>query len=123
MEVAAQTYMSLGATLEKYDVLICPTTALPAVRADFDPTKHEVRINGKKLKHAPVIAWCMTPPFNMLSRCPVLSVPTGRARNGVPTGMQIVGRTYSDADVFRAGMAYETAVGGWYKDRAARPPL
>jgi Asp-tRNA(Asn)/Glu-tRNA(Gln) amidotransferase A subunit family amidase len=123
MEVAAQSYMSLGATLEKYDVLICPTTALPAVRADFDPSAHEVRINGKKLKESPVIAWCMTPPFNMLSRCPVLSVPTGHAKNGVPTGMQIVGRTYSDADVFRAATAYEAAVGGWYKNSASRPPL
>ena len=123
MEVAAQIYLSLGPILEKYDVLICPTTALPAVRADFDPSVHEVRINGKKLTAAPVIAWCMTPPFNMLSRCPVLSVPTGRAKNGVPTGMQIVGRTYSDTDVFRAAMAYETAVGGWYRNSAGRPAL
>ena len=65
----------------------------------------------------------MTTPFNTMSRCPVLSVPTGRAANGVPTGMQIVGRTYSDADVFRAGMAYEKAVGGWYGDGAKRPKL
>lgn len=123
MEVAAQAYMSLGPVLEKYDVLICPTTALPAVRADFDPTIHDVRINGKKQDIWPIIAWCMTPPFNMLSRCPVLSVPSGHAKNGVPTGIQIVGRTYCDADVFRAGMAYETAVGGWYRSKQGRPAL
>jgi hypothetical protein len=30
-------------------------------------------------------------------------------------------RTYSDADVFRAGMAFETRVGGWYGKPATRP--
>jgi small subunit ribosomal protein S28e len=35
----------------------------------------------------------MTLPFNLFSRCPVISVPSGLAANGVPTGVQIVGRT------------------------------
>ncbi|MEZ5833283.1 MAG: amidase [Dongiaceae bacterium] len=123
MEVATQMYATLGPILEKYDVLICPTTALPAVRADFDPTLHDVKINGKKVEVWPIIAWCMTTPFNTMSRCPVLAVPSGRAANGVPTGIQIVGRTYCDADVFRAGMAYEAAVGGWYGKPGTRPAL
>jgi amidase len=123
MEVATRMYATLGPILEKYDVLICPTTALPAVRADFDPTLHEVKINGKKVEAWPIIAWCMTTPFNTMSRCPVLSVPSGRAGNGVPTGIQIVGRTYCDADVFQAGMAFETAVGGWYGKAATRPAI
>jgi amidase len=50
-------------------------------------------------------------------------VPSGHAKNGVPTGIQIIGRSYSDADVFRAGMAYETAVGGWYRTSATRPKV
>ena len=37
--------------------------------------------------------------------------------------LQIVGRTYCDEDVFRAGLAYETEVGGWYRSPAARPAL
>ncbi|NJM92528.1 MAG: amidase [Rhodospirillaceae bacterium] len=123
MDVAARMYTTLGPILEKYNVLVCPTTALPAVRADFDPTLHDVRINGKTTDLWPTLAWCMTSPFNTMSRCPVLSVPSGRAGNGVPTGIQIVGRTYSDADVFRAGMAFETAVSGWYGKPATRPSL
>jgi amidase len=63
----------------------------------------------------------MTTPFNTLSRCPVLSVPSGFAPNGVPTGIQLVGKPYADLDVFQAGCAYEKAVGGWYKRKAARP--
>lgn len=121
LEVAGRMYMTLGPLLEKYDVLICPATALPAVPAGHDQSKDEVRINDKVVN--PSLGWVMTTPFNTMSRCPVLSVPSGFARNGVPTGIQIVGRTYCDEDVFRAGMAYETAVGGWYGSKAARPKL
>lgn len=123
MEIATRMYATLGPILEKYDVLICPTTALPAVRADFDPSAHSVKINGKSLNVWATLDWCMTSPFNTMSRCPVLSIPSGRASNGVPTGIQIVGRTYSDADVFQAGMAYEMAVGGWYRATGSRPRI
>jgi amidase len=122
METAAKMYESFGPMLETYDVFICPTNAVPAVKADYDPGDG-FRVNGKRADLHPMLGWCMTTPFNTLSRCPVLSVPTGHAGNGVPTGMQIVGRTYSDADVFRAGLAYETAVGGWYTDKRRRPAL
>jgi len=123
MDVATKMYATLGPILEEHDVLVCPTTALPAVRADFDPTLHEVKIDGKQLNVWRMLDWCMTSPFNTMSGCPVLSVPSGRASNGVPTGIQIVGRTYCDADVFRAAMAFETAVGGWYRDAKSRPPI
>jgi amidase len=59
----------------------------------------------------------------MLSNCPVMSVPSGKALNGVPTGLQIVGRTFDDAGVFTVAAAYEAAVGGWYRNAASRPPL
>ncbi len=121
LEVAAEMYRTFGPMLEKHDVFICPTTALPAVSADFDQSRDEVRINGRPVD--PMLGWVMTAPFNTLSRCPVITVPSGRARNGVPTGIQIVGRTYRDADVFRAAMAYETAVGPWFADAAGRPSL
>jgi Asp-tRNA(Asn)/Glu-tRNA(Gln) amidotransferase A subunit family amidase len=34
-------------------------------------------------------------------------VPSGVASNGVPTGVQIVGRTYDDVSAFRIGAALE----------------
>ena len=51
----------------------------------------------------------MTLPFNLFSRCPVLAVPSGLASNGVPTGVQIVGRTYEDVSTFQVGSAVEAA--------------
>ena len=124
MEGAAKMYETFGPIMETHDVFICPTLALPAVKADFlEKGPEELRINGKVSTLLPLLGWCMTMPFNTLSRCPVLAVPSGHAKNGVPTGIQIVGRTYSDADVFQAATAYEAAVGGWYRDTAHRPKL
>ncbi|MCB2131836.1 MAG: amidase, partial [Rhodobacteraceae bacterium] len=97
LEVAGQMYATLGPLLERYDLLICPTAAVPSVPAEFNQHTGSVKINGKEVN--PMLGWVMTTPFNTLSRCPVLSVPSGHASNGVPTGIQLVGRTYSDADV------------------------
>ncbi len=105
MYVAGEMYETLGPMLERYDVLLCPTTALPAVKADHNPPADTLRINGVEVE--PSLGWCMTYPFNVMSRCPVMSVPSGFAENGVPTGIQIVGRTYDDVSVFRAAAAYE----------------
>jgi Asp-tRNA(Asn)/Glu-tRNA(Gln) amidotransferase A subunit family amidase len=51
----------------------------------------------------------MTYPFNMLSQLPVMSVPSGFALTGVPTGIQIVGRSYDDLSVFRIARTLELA--------------
>ena len=37
----------------------------------------------------------------------MLGVPSGVASNGVPTGVQIVGRTFDDVSAFRIGAALE----------------
>ena len=123
MEGAAKMYQTFGPMMEKHDVFICPTLALPAVKADFFSGPEVLRINGKVSKFHPILGWCMTSPFNTLSRCPVLAVPSGHAKNGVPTGIQIIGRSYEDASVFQAATAFEQAVGGWYRDAAHRPKL
>ncbi len=119
LEVAGETYMKFGPLMEQYNVLICPTTGIPAVPAEFDPATQDVTIEGKVVR--PELGWALTTPFNMLSRCPVISVPTGHASNGVPTGMQIVAPAYRDEIAFQAAMAFESASGGWYRDEGSRP--
>ncbi|MEZ5913160.1 MAG: amidase [Paracoccaceae bacterium] len=112
LEVAGEAYARFGPMLERHDLFVCPTIATTGVPADFDYATGQIAINGKPV--SPMLGWALTPPFNMLSRCPVLSVPSGQAANGVPTGIQLVGKTYADRDVMRAGMAYEAALGGWF---------
>ncbi len=59
-----------------------------------------------------------TMPFN-ITGLPALSVCTGYGAGGLPVSMQIVGKPFQEATVFRAGHAYETAT-PW---RATRPPM
>ena len=119
LEVAGDMYKTLGPILQKHHMLICPTNCIPAVPAEHNQHTDKVIINGKEVD--PMLGWVMTAPFNMMSRCPVLSLPSGHATNRVPTGIQLVGRTYRDQDVFRAAMAYEQAVGGWYGSSSKQP--
>jgi predicted ABC-type transport system involved in lysophospholipase L1 biosynthesis ATPase subunit len=120
LEVANSMYETLGPILETHHLLVCPTTALSAVAADFDHERDTVAINGVTVNS--MLGWVMTSPFNTMSRCPVLTLPSGRAGNGVPTGIQLVGRTYRDVDVFRAGTAYEAA-DPWFAGPDRRPGI
>jgi Asp-tRNA(Asn)/Glu-tRNA(Gln) amidotransferase A subunit family amidase len=114
-------YQSLGPILENYDVLICPTLNLPAIKANHDPWDQSFSINGKKAD--PEYGWVMTHQFNMLHNLPVLAVPSGHASSTVPTGIQIVGKSFDDETVFRAGLAYERECGGWFNSPTTRPNL
>jgi len=99
-----QVYAPLGQLLEDFDALVCPTVAVPALMAEYDPGQ-PVAVNGRD--SADWLDVLMTIPFNIASRCPVLSVPSGLSRDGVPTGLSIVGKTYDDVTVFRIGAAHE----------------
>lgn len=115
----AKMYESLARVFEHYDLLITPTTATTQVPADFDYSQDDLFINGKQV-HS-LLGWTLTWPFNTLSRCPVLSVPSGKAANGVPTGIQIVGPTYEDVRVFRAGMVYQEVDAKVFAESGTRP--
>lgn len=120
LAIEADIYAELGALLEEYDVLVCPTSGIPALEAGQDYTDTSLIVNGEELGDYMEVV--LTPPFNIASRCPVLAVPSGRANNGVPTGIQIVGPTYDDEKVFRVAAALER-VRPWFGDPSWRPPL
>ncbi|MGB3642909.1 MAG: amidase [Mesorhizobium sp.] len=105
-------YQDFATVMETHDLFICPTNSLPALRADQDMADQNFTIDGQRAD--PEYGWILTHHFNMLHNCPVMSVPSGRAANGVPTGIQLVGPTFDDLTVFRAASAYEHAVGGWF---------
>ena len=108
LELEARIYQPLGEILEKYDALICPTFAVPALPAEWDSPD--------------VLDTLMTVPFNIASRCPVLSIPSGRSRDGVPTGLSVVGKTYDDVTAFRVAAAHEQRF-PWFDAPERRPDL
>jgi len=70
-------------------------------------------INGNEIDAD--FGWMLTYPFNMLSTLPVLNVPSGHATNGIPMGVQIVGRPYQDFSVFQVGKALEELTGSVFQ--------
>jgi aspartyl-tRNA(Asn)/glutamyl-tRNA(Gln) amidotransferase subunit A len=110
----------LGRLFEDIDILLCPTVATSGLQAGNSYVGAPPEINGTVMQHH--IMAMMTLPFNLFSRCPVMSVPSGRAANGVPTGVQVVGRTYEDVSVFQVGAAIEAA-GFGFGSTDWRPPL
>jgi len=120
LALEARIYEPLGELLDEYDALICPTMAIPALGAEYD-TGDPLQVNGQ-----PVREWydvMMTVPFNIASRCPVLSVPSGLSPStGVPTGLAIVAKTYDDVTAFRVAAAHEERL-PWLTSSGPRPAL
>ena len=109
LQCAYDVYRDFGQTMEGFDLFVCPTNGLPAVAADHDPFQDDFRINDRRVDAE--YGWILTHPFNMLSRCPVMSLPSGIASNGVPTGVQLVAKSYDELSVFRAARAIEPHFG------------
>lgn len=99
---AAQAREAFGRHLalfhRTYDLLLTPTTAVPAIEAD-----HAVRHGTRGVTPSP-----FTYPFNF-SQQPAISVPAGFTKAGLPVGLQIVGTKYADDLVLRAARAFERA--------------
>ena len=109
LEVHVEMYRKLGPVLESFDVFLCPTNVIPSVEAERSPFDLNFYVNGEPATRATAEGWWITYPFNMLSQLAVISVPTGFAANGVPTGMQIVGRAYDDIRILNIAAALEAA--------------
>src|SRR2546425_1433994 len=99
--------------LERFDVLLMPTVAVLPFAAGALPPRE---IAGQDVS---VLGWMpFTYPFNMTGQ-PAASVPAGWTDDGLPVGLQIVGRRHADATVLAASAAFEAA--SPWRDR--RPTL
>jgi aspartyl-tRNA(Asn)/glutamyl-tRNA(Gln) amidotransferase subunit A len=98
--------------LEAVDVLVTPTTPVPAV-----PIGEEVVTYGGTTEPVFDALLRCTAPFNA-TRLPALSVPCGFTAAGLPIGLQIAGRPFDEATVLRVGHAYEQAT-QWHTRRPA----
>jgi aspartyl-tRNA(Asn)/glutamyl-tRNA(Gln) amidotransferase subunit A len=89
--------------LGRYDAIITANALVTAPRFDEFPVDAA----------SPVTIH--TIPFNVTGN-PVLALPIGFAKNGLPLGIQIVGRAFDEPTVLRIGAAYEAAA-KWTHER------
>jgi aspartyl-tRNA(Asn)/glutamyl-tRNA(Gln) amidotransferase subunit A len=91
---------------DRYDLLLMPTTAFPPFAAGRGaPDGMSAPPDGL----LPFPDWLgFTYPWNLTGQ-PAATVPCGFTRDGVPVGLQIVGRRFDDATVLKAAAAYEQA--------------
>jgi amidase/aspartyl-tRNA(Asn)/glutamyl-tRNA(Gln) amidotransferase subunit A len=100
----SQVYDAIQTVFLKYDLLVTPTLATLPVKNETGGNTHgPSEVNGVAVDQG--IGWCLTYPFNFTGH-PAASIPAGLI-DGLPVGMQIVGRRYADADVFAASAAFE----------------
>jgi amidase len=97
-------WQRVRAFMETRDLLILPTTSVPPFPVE---QPYPTEINGQPL--ANYIQWAFLTYGITLTGLPVISVPCGFTRSGLPVGLQIVGRRHQEAAVLRAAAAFEAA--------------
>lgn len=97
--------------MQRYPILLCPAAAIPAFRHG----ERSWLIDGKTVQY--LDAWSYTEWFNLLGN-PAAVVPVSQSAEGLPIGVQIVGRPWEEEQVLSIAAALE----GQY--RACRiPPI
>jgi amidase len=99
-----QLWRKFQAFLEKYEYFVLPTTQVPA----FDiKTPYPTEIAGVKLEN--YIDWMKSCWYISATGNPAASVPGGFTPEGLPVGIQIVGRNQQDFSVLQMAHAFEQA--------------
>lgn len=105
--VRSDVFDTIQAVLEDHDLLVTPTLAVP-------PTENTTTLDGQAVGPSevdgepvdPLLGWCLTYPINFTGN-PAASVPAGFTPEGLPVGLQIVGRRFDEEAVIAASAALE----------------
>ena len=103
-----ELYHRLRQFMETYEFLILPVSQVPP----FDVKQPYItEINGVTM--GTYIDWMKSCYYITVTGHPAISVPAGFTPEGLPVGMQIVGRHQNDFGVLQLAHAFEQATGVW----------
>lgn len=106
----AASYGRLLALLDEVDVLICPATSVAAF-----PVDDRYYGAARKIGDAHYLDWLSIAYVLTALAVPVLVIPCGMTDEGLPVGIQIVGRPNGEAALLSIGAAIESALLPWAK--------
>lgn len=105
---AEQYRRVLGEAVQKIfsevDAIVSPTLPLTA----WEIGTWNVSIEGQRQESVLAASWRLTYPWNLLG-LPAISVPCGFDTEGLPIGLQLVGRAFDEATILCLADAYEKA--------------
>ncbi|WP_328808467.1 amidase [Nonomuraea montanisoli] len=107
-------YQRMAAFFDTCDVLIAPVSQVPPFPVE---QPYVMEIDGVPMPD--YLAWMRSAYWISVLHAPAASVPAGFTADGLPVGVQIVGRPFADARVLRVAAAFESATGHGLR----RPPL
>ncbi|TMH29743.1 MAG: amidase [Betaproteobacteria bacterium] len=110
----SELFHRMRAFLEKYDFLLCPVNQLPPFPLEVEWPRD---IAGVPLGN--YLDWMKSCYYITITSHPAISVPAGFTPEGLPVGLQIVGRYRDDFGVLQLAHAYEAATQVWKR----RPPV
>jgi amidase len=108
-----ELYHRVRVFMQRYKFLVCPVSQVPP----FDvKTRFIAEINGEKM--GSYIDWMKSCYLITVTGHPAISVPCGFTAEGLPVGMQIVGRHQDELGVLQLARAFERVTNFW-KQRPA----
>jgi amidase len=90
--------------METYEFILCAVNQVPPFPVEW---RYPQEVDGVPMEN--YIAWMKTAYYITVTRSPAISVPGGFTDDGLPVGLQIVGRFRDDLGVLQLGHAFEQA--------------
>lgn len=107
-KVRTQIYQRVNTFFQSYDFLVLPVTQVaPFPLSD----EYVTSINGTQMET--YIDWMKSCYYITVTGLPAISIPCGFTPEGLPVGIQIIGKRLQDLAVLRIAYAFEQATGTW----------
>lgn len=101
----AALYHRIAEFFDSFDVLACPTVAVPPFPVE---QRWPTEIGGERL--TTYIDWMFLTFVVTLTACPALSLPCGLTRDGLPVGLQLIGKPRGEAELLGTAHLLEQAL-------------
>jgi amidase len=106
LTVRARTFADVGRLLERFDVLVAPAAQVAPFPLEWE---YPTEVAGVAMEH--YLAWMRVCSRITVSAHPVAAVPAGFTEDGLPVGLQLVGRHRGDRALLQHAAAWEIASG------------